>query len=123
MSEKELLTLEKGKVRSAIITDFILSIEIVIIALSTVLEKPLTTQILVVSFVAIIATIGVYGIVDLIVRMDDMGYKLIQLSKTKKGVKYYLGTFLVKALPKVIKSLSVIRYDCYFTCFWRNIYT
>ncbi len=99
---------EKKKIKSAIFTDFILSIEIVIIALGTVLGKPLLFQILVVSIVAIIATIGVYGIVALIVRMDDMGYSLIKKSKTKKGLLASIGTFLVKALPWVIKSLSVI---------------
>jgi predicted DNA repair protein MutK len=108
LTEDEILVLEKGKIKSAILTDFILSIEIVIIALGTVLDKPITTQILVVSVVAIIATIGVYGIVALIVRMDDLGYKLVKLSKGKKGISYHLGNFLINALPKVIKSLAFI---------------
>jgi len=107
-SEEEILELEKIKVKSAILTDFILSVEIVIIALGTVLEKPIPTQIMVVSFVAIIATIGVYGIVALIVRMDDLGYKMIKQSKSEKSVSYKIGTFLVNALPKVIKALSFI---------------
>lgn len=98
---------EKKKVRSAILTDFILSLEIVIIALSTVLEEPLLTQILTVSVVAIVATAGVYGIVALIVRMDDAGYKLIRKSDGK-GVFNALGNFLVKALPIVIKALGLI---------------
>ncbi len=108
LTEDEILVLEKEKIKSAIITDFILSIEIVIIALGTVLDKPITTQILVVSVVAIIATIGVYGIVALIVRMDDLGYKLVKLSNGKKGISYHLGNFLINALPKVIKSLAFI---------------
>lgn len=98
---------EKTKVRSAIITDFILSLEIVIIALSTVLEEPLVTQILTVSVVAIVATVGVYGIVALIVRMDDAGYKLITKSG-EKGFFNALGKILVKALPVIIKALGVI---------------
>ncbi len=98
---------EKLKVRSAIITDFILSLEIVIIALSTVLEEPLTTQILTVSVVAVLATIGVYGIVALIVRMDDAGYKLIKKSG-EKGVMNWIGNLLVKTLPIVIKVLGVV---------------
>lgn len=98
---------EKTKVRSAIITDFILSLEIVIIALSTVLEEPLTTQILTVSVVAIIATIGVYGIVALIVRMDDAGYKLISKSG-EKGILNSIGNLLVKALPIIIKGLGIV---------------
>ena len=98
---------EKTKIRSAIITDFILSLEIVIIALSTVLEQPLTTQILTVSIVAIIATVGVYGIVALIVRMDDAGYKLIKNSG-EKGIFNALGNLLVKALPIIIKGLGIV---------------
>ena len=98
---------EKSKVKSAIITDFILSIEIVIIALSTVLEEGLPMQIMTVSIIALVATIGVYGIVALIVRMDDAGYKLIRQSNNK-GVVSKLGHFLVNALPWVIKALGVI---------------
>lgn len=108
LSETEILALEKDKIKSAIVTDFILSIEIVIIALGTVLEESLTIQILVVSFVAIIATVGVYGIVALIVRMDDLGLKLIQLSNNKNGIRKTVGNLLVQALPLIIKSLAVI---------------
>lgn len=86
-TEEEILTFEKEKIKSAIFTDFILSVEIVIIALGTVLGEDITTQIMVVSFVAIVATIGVYGIVALIVRMDDLGYRLIKASKSEK--KFY----------------------------------
>lgn len=100
---------EKSKIGSAIKTDFILSLEIIIIALATVIEHehPLLTQILTVSFVAIIATIGVYGIVALIVRMDDAGYFLIKKSDDK-GFLCVFGQFLVKALPMIIKILSVV---------------
>ncbi|MFN0254080.1 DUF808 domain-containing protein [Pedobacter ureilyticus] len=98
---------EKAKVKSAITTDFILSVEIVIIALGSVLDKAMSVQILTVSVVAIVATIGVYGIVALIVRMDDAGYRLIKHSG-EKGFLFALGTFLVKALPIVIKGLSVV---------------
>lgn len=98
---------EKTKVKSAISTDFILSVEIVIIALGTVLDKPLITQILVVSFVALVATVGVYGFVALIVRMDDIGYKLIGTDE-KKGVAPKFGQFLVNLLPKIIRLLSVV---------------
>ncbi len=98
---------EKTKVKAAIVTDFILSVEIVIIALGTVLDKPLTIQIMTVFVVAMVATIGVYGIVALIVRMDDVGYKLINNSKNK-GFLSKLGTLLVKLLPMIIKFLSVV---------------
>ncbi|MBL1222864.1 DUF808 domain-containing protein [Chryseobacterium sp. L7] len=107
--EKSDEEIEKAKIKSAITTDFILSVEIVIIALGTVLEEshPFITQILVTSLVAFIATVGVYGIVALIVRMDDAGFKLIKKSNDK-GFFGMLGHFLVKALPVVIKALGVI---------------
>ena len=98
---------EKTKVKSAITTDFILSIEIVIIALGSVLEENLPIQILTVTVVAILATIGVYGIVALIVRMDDAGYKLIKKSNNQ-GVLKTAGNLLVKSLPVIIKGLSVV---------------
>jgi len=98
---------EKAKIRSAISTDFILSIEIVIIALGTVLDKSTTIQIATVTVVALLATVGVYGIVALIVRMDDAGLKLITRTKDK-GVLSLLGHLLVKALPVIIKILSVV---------------
>ncbi len=98
---------EKAKIKSAVTTDFILSVEIVIIALGTVLDRSLTIQILTVSVVALLATVGVYGIVALIVRMDDAGHALIKRSDGK-GATAKLGEMLVKALPIVIKSLGVI---------------
>ncbi|CAA7193710.1 DUF808 domain-containing protein [Chryseobacterium potabilaquae] len=100
---------EKAKIKSAIMTDFILSIEIVIIALGTVIqqEHPLLTQIITVTFVAFLATVGVYGIVALIVRMDDAGFKLIKKSNDK-GFFSKLGHLLVMALPFVIKLLGVV---------------
>ena len=107
-TEEQIETYEKKKIKSAIIVDFILSLEIIIITLSTVLEKPLITQIIVVSVIATLATIGVYGIVALIVRMDDLGYKIISLSKNKKSFMAKTGLLLVQTLPLVIRALSVI---------------
>jgi predicted DNA repair protein MutK len=107
-SDIDLVTLEKSKIKSAIFTDFILSIEIVIIALGTVLEKPILFQVLVVSIVSLIATVGVYGIVALIVRMDDLGFRLIKKSSNEKSFYYLIGKLLVNSLPWIIKSLSVI---------------
>ncbi|MCC9064465.1 DUF808 domain-containing protein [Flavobacterium piscisymbiosum] len=108
LTEEEILEAEKGKVKSAIITDFILSVEIVIIALGTVIDEPLAQQIIVTSIIALVATVGVYGIVALIVRMDEAGYKLIKFSKNEKSISKFIGNILVKALPLVIKSLTVI---------------
>ena len=106
--EKTILEIEKKKIKSAIFTDFILSVEIIIIALGTVLGKPIFFQVLVVTIVAVIATVGVYGIVALIVRMDDLGYRLVEVNANKKNILKAVGFFLINALPWVIKGLSVI---------------
>lgn len=108
LTETEILALEKENIRAAIITDFILSTEIVIIALGTVVEEDIWIQVAVVTIIALIATVGVYGIVALIVRMDDFGVKLIALNTSDTSFSDKFGRFLVSALPKVVKSLSVI---------------
>jgi len=106
--EEELPELEKKKIKQAIITDFILSVEIVIIALSTVVNEPLTIRIATVSVVALLATVGVYGVVALIVRMDDYGYRLIRLNNRDDSFSDKVGGVLVNALPKIIRALSVV---------------
>lgn len=106
-SEENQSDAEKTKIKSAVTTDFILSVEIVIIALGTVLDQSLTVQIITVSIVALLATVGVYGIVALIVRMDDAGFKLIKNSNDK-GFFAGLGHILVKSLPIVIKVLGFV---------------
>lgn len=98
--------LEQEKVKSAIFVDFILSIEIIIIALSTVTEAEMRVQIIVVTLIAILATVGVYGVVALIVRMDDLGFQLIKESENKYG--RYLGKALVAGLPWVIRILTLV---------------
>lgn len=105
--KEAVLEAEKTKVKAAISTDFILSIEIVIITLGSVLDKTLTVQIITVAIVALLATVGVYGIVALIVRMDDAGFKLINRTNDK-GFFAKVGHLLVKALPVVIRVLSVV---------------
>lgn len=111
-SEEDLLIVEKAKIKSTIITDFILSLEIIMIALGTVQGEPLLKQIVVVSLVAIVATIGVYGIVALMVRMDDTGYKLVRMARGKsklvKSVFVSMAKSLVWALPKLIQLLAVV---------------
>jgi predicted DNA repair protein MutK len=98
---------EKAKIKSAITTDFILSVEIVIIALSTVLEENITKQIITVSIVSFLATVGVYGFVALIVRMDDFGFLLIRKSG-EKGILNSIGLLLVKTLPLVIQFFAIV---------------
>ncbi|RAJ91096.1 hypothetical protein LX87_05313 [Larkinella arboricola] len=105
--QKPAVDAEKAKVKSAITTDFILSIEIVIIALGTVAAEDTLIQIATVSAVAFLATVGVYGLVALIVRMDDAGYKLIKRSNSN-GWLASLGRGLVGALPVVIRILNVV---------------
>ncbi len=111
-TDEELLKIEKSKIKSAIITDFILSLEIIMIALGTVSNFGLFIQIAVVSLVAIVATIGVYGIVALMVRIDDVGFRLIAISENKKGffksAFYNTGNGLVWVLPKLIKLIAII---------------
>ncbi|OCB77901.1 DUF808 domain-containing protein [Flavobacterium crassostreae] len=106
LTPEQVLLLEKDKIKSAIVTDFILSIEIVIIAIGTVLGQPILNQILVVTFIAILATVGVYGVVALIVRMDDFGIALRK--KRSNSVAQFIGNVLIQALPKVIKTLAFV---------------
>lgn len=101
-TEENVLEVEKQKIKAAIFTDFILSIEIVILALNSVLNQPLPIQIAATSFVAFIATFGVYGLVALIVRIDNIGFWLIEKDKIN------LGNFLVSLMPKIIKTLTII---------------
>ncbi|OQX57992.1 MAG: hypothetical protein B5M52_06225 [Helicobacteraceae bacterium 4484_230] len=105
-------TAEEKKIKSAIVTDFILSIEIIIIALGTVANQPLVIQIVVVTLIAVLATIGVYGLVALLVRMDDTGFYLIRRSDDMQGLAKRIcrrsGEILVLSLPKTIRLLSVV---------------
>lgn len=105
LSPEEVVAQEKTKIKSAIVTDFILSVEIVIIALGTVLEKPILTQIVVVCIIAILATVGVYGIVAVIVRMDDVG---LVLTRRKSAVSQFFGNLLIRTLPLIIKGLAFV---------------
>lgn len=96
---------ERERIRSAVLVDFILSVEIVVIALGEVRDAELAVQIAAVTAIALLATIGVYGLVALLVRMDDAGLVLMKRSST---FAQRLGRFLVAALPVVIKVLSVV---------------
>ena len=111
-TEEDFLIIEKKKIKTTIITDFILSLEIIMIALGTVTEEPLVTQIMVVSIIALVATIGVYGIVALMVRMDDAGYSLVKKARKRKqplkSMYVMVGKSLVWTLPKLIKLLGII---------------
>jgi len=103
-----ILAQERSKIRSAVLTDFILSVEIVIIALSSVLDQSIQVQMGVTTVVAIVATVGVYGIVALLVRIDDSGIRLINFNEASNTISDKIGHFLVNLLPKVIKGLTVV---------------
>jgi len=105
---EEVISDEKEKIKSAVTTDFILSVEIVIIALGTVLDKSLSIQIMTVSIVALLATVGVYGLVAMIVRMDDFGLVLISKSQGKKSIFLFIGNLLIRMLPIIIRILAVV---------------
>lgn len=98
---------EKKKIAGAIRTDFILSAEIIVIALGTVQEQAMTTQILVVSLIALVMTIGVYGLVAGIVKLDDLGF-YFQRRSEGKGPLAVIGTGLVAFAPKLMRFLTVI---------------
>ena len=104
---KEKKMSEKAKIKSAIITDFILSIEIVLIALSSVNELDIINKTLVVSLIAIAATIGVYGLVALLVRLDDIGYAIAR-DASEGSFKQKFGLKLAAMLPIIIKILSIV---------------
>ncbi len=102
--EVDLVQFEKDKIKGAIRTDFILSAEIVVIALGIVAGKPLATQVLVLSSIAIAMTVGVYGLVAGIVKLDDAG---LHLSR-KGGLAAVLGRGLLAFAPKLMKLLAFV---------------
>ncbi|MCL1037065.1 DUF808 domain-containing protein [Shewanella submarina] len=98
---------EKEKVKGAIRTDFILSAEIIAITLGVVADASFTTQLVTLSIIAIAMTIGVYGLVAAIVKMDDAGLYLVSKEGASSGAKW-LGNMLLAAAPKLMKLLAVV---------------
>ncbi|MGE8419672.1 DUF808 domain-containing protein [Pseudomonas sp.] len=101
----DLVAFEQTKIKGAIRTDFILSAEIIAITLGAVAAAPLTQQIIVLSGIAIVMTIGVYGLVAGIVKLDDLG---LWLTGKASGVAKAVGNGILRAAPYMMKSLSVI---------------
>jgi len=101
----DLVAFEKDKIKGAIRTDFILSAEIIAITLGTVADAPLMQQVVVLSGIAIVMTVGVYGLVAGIVKLDDLGLWLTQ--KTGQ-VARSIGGGILRTAPYMMKSLSVI---------------
>ena len=100
----DLVAFEREKIRGAVRTDFILSAEIVAITLGIVAASPMTTQVAVLSGVALAMTVGVYGLVAGIVKLDDLG---LWLSKRGTALARATGRGLLRAAPWLMKTLSV----------------
>jgi predicted DNA repair protein MutK len=102
--EVDLLALEKDKIKGAIRTDFILSAEIIAITLGTVQASPFVTQFTVLAGVALLMTVGVYGLVAGIVKIDDAG---LYLSRQSSSGAQALGRGMLRAAPILMKVLSI----------------
>jgi len=96
---------EQDKIKGAITTDFILSAEIIVIALGTVADAPFVQQLTVVAGIAVIMTAGVYGLVAGIVKLDDAG---LYLSQRAGAVSRAVGRMLLVGAPLLMKTLSVV---------------
>lgn len=108
-SSVDLVAMEKDKIKGAIRTDFILSAEIVVITLGSIQEADLMSQILILSGLSIAFTVGVYGLVAAIVKMDDFGLYLLRKSLTGSfnTAQRLGGRFMLTAAPALMKFLSV----------------
>jgi hypothetical protein len=107
--EVDLVAVEKDKIKGAVRTDFILSTEIIVITLGTVAASPFMTQFTVLAGVALLMTVGVYGLVAGIVKIDDLGLYLSQRKTSlAEALQQMLGRGLLLAAPWLMKSLSVL---------------
>ena len=103
--EADLVAMEKDKIKGAVRTDFVLSAEIIVIALGTVADKPFATQVAVLSGIGLLMTVGVYGLVAAIVKLDDVGAWLLERGGRAQAA---VGRTLLLAAPKLMKALTVI---------------
>jgi predicted DNA repair protein MutK len=101
----DMVAFEKDKIKGAIRTDFILSAEIITITLGTVAMAPFAKQMAVLTAVAVLMTVAVYGLVAGIVKLDDGG---LYLSRKQGKAQRALGAAILKAAPYLMKSLSVV---------------
>ena len=107
VSAEDIAALEKRKIRGAIRTDFILSAEIIVIALNVVQNQTLMMKFLVLAAIAVLITVGVYGIVAAIVKLDDIGYWMVRDSE-ETALRRKLGMLLVNAAPHLMRFLSIV---------------
>ena len=105
LANQDPMAFERAKVKGAIRTDFILSAEIVAITLGIVAEAPLLNQILILSGIALLVTVGVYGLVGIIVKLDDMGYWLVEKTSS---LAQWTGKALLAIAPRLMKVLSIV---------------
>lgn len=105
LASQDPMAFERDKVKGAIRTDFILSAEIVAITLGIVAEAPLLNQILILSGIALLVTVGVYGLVGIIVKLDDMGYWLVEKTSS---LAQWSGKALLAIAPRLMKVLSIV---------------
>ena len=105
-----MVAFEKKRIRGAIRTDAILSAEIIVIVLGTVQEVDLVTRIFVLSIVAALITIGVYGLVAGIVKLDDVGMHLIDKRGDSRWLRFqnWFGEWILRLAPKFMRTLSVL---------------
>jgi len=96
---------ERERISGAVRTDFILSAEIMAIALAEVADEPLLSRGLILALVAIVITVAVYGTVALIVKMDDIG---LHLAERSNALAQQTGRFLLRAMPKLLAFLSAV---------------
>lgn len=108
--EVDMVQFEKDKIKGAITTDFVLSGEIIIITLGTVAQAPFSTQIAVLAGISLLMTVGVYGFVALIVKLDDMGFYLQRNQEQSwlRSLQRRIGDGLVAFAPRLMKALTVI---------------
>ncbi|WP_295437087.1 DUF808 domain-containing protein [uncultured Thiodictyon sp.] len=106
----DLVTLERAKIKGAVRTDFVLSAEIIVITLGIVAAAPFLSQVTVLAGIAVIMTLGVYGLVAVIVKLDDAGLFLSRLTGAGHwdGFLRGLGRGLLAAAPRLMKVLSVV---------------
>ena len=108
--DADLVALEKQKIKGAIRTDFVLSAEIIVIILGTVQASTFATQVSVLSFLAIAFTVGVYGFVAMIVKLDDFGLYLLRKSLTGNFNKLQnlVGRAILRFAPILMKTLTIV---------------
>ncbi|MGI9220320.1 MAG: DUF808 domain-containing protein [Woeseiaceae bacterium] len=109
-AQVDMVEFEKNRIRGAIRTDAILSAEIIVIVLGTVQEADLVTRITVLSFLAAAITIGVYGLVAGIVKMDDVGMHMMDKEGDSRSVKFqrWFGRWILGVAPKFLRLLSIV---------------